>query len=338
MSKEIKIIAVDVMGGDFSPKEQIYGIIEALKEYDDIRILAVGNKDNINDILRVENVDLSRVEIIHTEEVIEMTDSPVISIKRKKDSSMVKAIQLVKEKKACACISSGNTGALLAASQGYLKRLNGVKRPPLAPIIPTRKGPAILVDCGANIDSRPEHLVNYAILGSIFIGNLYGIKNPRVAIVNVGVEEEKGNKLVKETYPLLKELKCINFVGSVEAKEIFSGEFDVIVCDAFVGNVILKLTEGILTIGKDLLKEVIYTSMKTKMAGMIIKDTVKKKFANFDVSQYGGAMLIGLDGLVVKCHGSAKRNEIKNAIGQAYDFVDKQIVSKISEKMEEVWN
>lgn len=338
MEKKLFKIAVDVMGADYSPKEQVLGIVDAINEFDEVEILAVGDENQINSILEKEVFDRNRLSIMHTDEYIEMTDSPAYAIKKKKNSSMIKAIQEVKLKNAVGAISAGNSGALLVAAQAYLKRIKGIKRPPLAPIIPTQKGAAVLVDCGANVDARAEHLLDFAILGSSLIGSMYGIEKPKVAIVNIGIEEEKGNALVKEAYPLLKGCKGINFIGSIEARDIFSGEADVIVCDAFVGNVILKLSEGILTMGKGIFKEIIYSSIGTKLGALLLKSKAKNTLRKFDTSKVSGALLLGLEGYVVKCHGNSKRRDIKNAVRQILEYNKVDLNNKIIAKVEEIWN
>lgn len=328
-------IAVDVMGGDFAPKAALEGIIEAIDKHAQLYVIAVGDEDAIKRFLIDKAYDEKRLKIYHTDEVIETAEQPVSAVKAKRNSSLVRAVRLVKEGEADGALSAGNSGALLVAAQAYLKRIKGVKRTPLAPVIPTLKGPGILVDCGANIDARPEHLLTFAKLGSIYLENVCSIKNPKVAIVNIGAEEEKGNKLVKETFPLLRECKEINFIGSIEAREILSGYADVIVCDAFVGNVILKLTEGILNIGKDMLKETIMSSIKTKIGALLLKNKLKQSMTPFDVSRYGGAPLLGLSGLVVKCHGNAKKKEFYNSLTQSLDFVKLGINDIIKTHMEE---
>ena len=256
-----------------------------------------------------------------------------MAVRRKKDSSLVKALTMVKEKKADAFVSAGSSGAILVGGQVIVGRLKGVERPPMAPLIPTAKGVTLIVDSGANVDSRPSFLVQWAKMGSIYMENILGIKKPKVAIVNVGVEEEKGNQLVKETYPLLKECKDINFIGSIEARDIPNGDADVIVCDAFVGNVILKLYEGL---GKTLISKVkgaFMTSLKTKIGALLVKDAIKDTMKSFDATEYGGAPLIGLNGLVVKTHGNAKAKEIKNSIIQCKKFNESNITQKITDSI-----
>ena len=266
-------------------------------------------------------------------DVIETGEAPVMAVRRKKDSSLVKALTMVKEKKADAFVSAGSSGAILVGGQVIVGRLKGVERPPMAPLIPTAKGVSLIVDSGANVDSRATFLVQWAKMGSIYMENVLGIKNPKVAIVNVGVEEEKGNQLVKEAYPMLKECKDINFVGSIEARDIPNGNADVIVCDAFVGNVILKLYEGL---GKTLIGKVkgaMMSSLKTKIGALLIKGALKDTMKSFDATEYGGAPLIGLNGLVVKTHGNAKAKEIKNSLIQCKKFKESNISEKIMESI-----
>lgn len=263
-----------------------------------------------------------------------------MAIRRKKDSSMVRALTMVKEKKADAFVSAGSSGAILVGGQVIVGRIRGVERPPMAPLIPTAKGVSILVDSGANVDSRPSFLVQWAKMGSIYMENIMGIKNPKVAIVNVGLEEEKGNQLVKETYPLLKACKDINFIGSIEARNIPNGDADVIVCDAFVGNVILKLYEGTAKMLLSKVKTTLMSSLKTKIGALLIKNSLSDTMKSFDAKQYGGAPLIGLNGLVVKTHGNAKAMEVKNSLLQCVKFqrekVNEKIIASISaEKLDE---
>ena len=264
-------------------------------------------------------------------EVIETGEPPVNAIRGKKDSSMVVALNMVRRQEADAIVSSGSTGALLVGGQVLVGRLKGVERPPLAPLIPTAKGVSLLIDCGANVDARSSHLVQFAKMGSIYMEHVVGIRNPKVAIVNIGAEEEKGNALVKETYPLLKACRNINFIGSIEAREIPEGKADVIVCEAFVGNVILKLYEGVgaTLIGK--VKSGMMSSLRSKIGALLVKPALKATLKDFDASQYGGAPLLGLKGLVVKTHGSSKAVEFKNSILQCIQFKQQQINEKIKE-------
>lgn len=326
-------VAVDAMGGDNAPVEIVKGACDALNESKRIKVVLVGKEDVIRSELQKYSYDAERMEIVDATEVIETAEPPVLAIRKKKDSSIVKALHLVKEGKCDAFVSAGSSGAVLVGGQLIVGRIRGIERPPLAPLIPTDKGAALLIDCGANVDARPSHLVQFAKMGSIYMENVVGIKNPRVAIVNIGAEEEKGNALVKETFPLLKNCPEINFIGSIEARDIPSGYADVIVCEAFVGNVILKLYEGV---GGTLLKRIkktMMSSLKTKIGALLIKDALKTTLKDFDLSQYGGAPLLGCNGLVVKTHGSSKANEIKNSILQCVSFKEQGINEKIRDNV-----
>ena len=329
-------VALDAMGGDNAPGEIIAGALDALNERNDIDIMLVGKPDVIEAELKSRNVsDRSHIEVVPASEVIEMAEPPVAAIKHKKDSSIVVGLKLIKEGKADAFVSAGSSGAILAGGQFIAGRIRGIKRTPLAPIIPTENGIALLVDCGANVDARPEHLVQFAQMGSIYMEHAIGIKNPRVAIVNIGAEEEKGNALVKETFPLLKEAKGINFIGSIEAREIPHGGADVIVCEAFVGNVILKLYEGLAATLISTIKKGLMSSLISKIGAAMAKPALKKTLKSFDATRYGGAPLLGLNGLVVKTHGSAKAVEVKNSIIQCVTFKEQDIKGKITANLVE---
>ena len=332
MQKTITI-AVDAMGGDNAPNEIIKGAVQAVQDKNDIKVLLIGKQDVIQNELSGYNYDNARIEIVHAEDIITNHDAPVMAIRKKKNSSIVVALNLVKDGSADAFVSAGSTGAVLAGSQLILKRVNGVERPPLAPVIPTMNGVSLLVDCGANVDARPTHLVQFAKMGSIYMENVIGIKNPRVAIVNIGAEEEKGNMLVKETFPLLKNCSDINFIGSIEAREIPYGGADVIVCEAFVGNVILKLYEGLGSALISKIKEGLMSTTKSKIGALLCKPALKKTLKNFDSSQYGGAPLLGLNGLVVKTHGNSKSIEVRNAILQCVTFTEQNMNEKIKNNL-----
>ncbi len=326
-------VAVDAMGGDNAPGEIIKGAVEALKEGPAIRVCLVGRQDVIQKELEQYTYPADRVEIVHASEVIETAEPPVNAIRKKKDSSIVRGLGLVKDGTCDAFVSAGSSGAVLAGGQVLVGRLKGVERPPLAPLIPTEKGASLLIDCGANVDARPSHLVQFARMGSIYMENVVGVKNPRVAIVNIGAEEEKGNALVKETFPLLKACTDINFIGSIEARDIPAGYADVVVCDAFVGNVILKLYEGV---GATLIKKVkagMMTSLRSKIGALLVKPALKETLKAFDLEEYGGAPLLGLKGLVVKTHGSSKAVEIKNTILQCAAFKEQDIIGKIQKSI-----
>lgn len=326
-------VAVDAMGGDNAPVEIIKGSIAAVNENDHVKVFLTGKEEEIKRELEKYTYNSEQVEIVNATEVIEMAEPPVMAIRRKKDSSLVKAMYLVKDGTCDAYVSAGSTGATLVGGQVIVGRIKGVERPPLAPLIPTEKGCALLIDCGANVDARPSHLVQFAKMGSVYMENVVGIKNPKVAIVNIGAEEEKGNALVKETFPLLKNCPDINFIGSVEARDIPAGYADVIVCEAFVGNVILKLYEGV---GGTLIKKVkagMMTSLRSKIGALLVKPALKETLKAFDLEQYGGAPMLGLNGLVVKTHGSSKAVEIKNSILQCITFTEQNINQKIKDKI-----
>lgn len=326
-------VAVDAMGGDYAPSEIIKGAIEAAQSKQTIHVLLVGQEELIQKELDRQDYPKDRVSIVPASEVIETEESPVNAIRKKKDSSIVVGMNLVKKQEADAFVSAGSSGAILVGAQVIVGRIKGVERPPLAPLIPTEAGVSLLVDCGANVDARASHLVQFARMGSIYMEHVIGIKNPRVAIVNIGAEEEKGNALVKETFPLLKACKDINFIGSIEAREIPHGGADVIVCEAFVGNVILKLYEGVgaTLIGK--IKGGMMVNLRSKLGALLVKPALKETLKAFDAAQYGGAPLLGLNGLVVKTHGNSKALEVRNSIIQCVTFKEQEINEKIRESL-----
>lgn len=326
---DITRVALDAMGGDHAPAEMVKGAIEAVNKRDDIKILLTGQEALLKKALSEYTYPKDRIEIIPASEVIETAEPPVMAIRRKKDSSIVVAMNLVKKGEADAFVSAGSSGAILVGGQVIVGRIKGVERPPLAPLIPTMKGVSLLIDCGANVDARPAHLVQFAKIGSIYMEHVMGVKNPKVGIVNIGAEEEKGNALVKETFPLLKEEKSINFTGSVEAREIPHGQVDVVVCEAFAGNIILKLYEGVGAVLIKKVKEGMMTSLRSKIGALLIKPALKATLKSFDASEYGGAPLLGLNGLVVKTHGSSKAKEVSNTLAQCVTFKKQKINEKI---------
>lgn len=328
MQEMIKV-AVNAMGGDNAPAEIVKGAIDAVTMRQDIKVYLVGQQDAIKEELEKNSYAGSQIEIVHAEEIIETAEPPVMAIRKKKDSSLVVGMNMVKHQEADAFVSAGSSGAILVGGQVIVGRIKGVERPPLAPLIPTEKGVSLLIDCGANVDARASHLVQFAKMGSIYMENVMGVKNPKVAIVNIGAEEEKGNALVKETFPLLKNCPDINFVGSIEAREIPHGEADVIVCEAFVGNVILKLYEGVGATLISMVKQGMMTTLKSKIGALLVKPALKKTLKSFDASEYGGAPLLGLNGLVVKTHGSSKAKEVCTSIIQCVTFKEQEINEKI---------
>ena len=329
-------VAVDAMGGDNAPEEIVKGAVEAVKEKDNITVILTGQEDRIKkELAKYTGYPEDRIRIVNATQVIGMAEPPVAAIRSKKDSSIVVGMYLVRHGEADAFVSSGSTGAVLVGGQLIIGRIRGIERAPLAPLIPTRKGVCLLIDCGANVDARPSHLVQFAQMGSIYMENIVGVKNPRVAILSNGAEEDKGNALVKETFPLLKNLDGINFTGAIESREIPAGGADVIVCEAFTGNAVLKMYEGTAKVLMSVMKETMMSSLKTKIGALLIKSALKNSLKTFDASNHGGAPLLGLKGLVVKGHGSAKAVEVKNTILQAEQFSAMKINEKIAARLQE---
>lgn len=331
MSEELTVVAVDAMGGDNAPGELVKGAVNAVKDEDNIKVILVGKEDAIKKELGKYEYDENKIEIRNATEIIATDEVPTIAVRRKKDSSLVVAMKMVKQGEADAVVSAGSSGAILVGGQAIVGRIKGIDRPPLAPLIPTSDGVALLIDCGANVDARSSHLVQFAQLGSIYMEYVMGVKNPRVGLLNIGAEEEKGNSLTKETYPLLKELDNINFIGNVEAREIPEGAADVIVCDAFAGNCILKFYEGVGNMLKAKLTSVYKKSAKNGMGYLMVKKDLNKTLKAFKTDEYGGAPLLGLNGLVVKTHGSAKAIEVCTSIKQCVTFKQQHIKDRVTE-------
>lgn len=329
--KERTIVALDAMGGDHAPVEMVKGAVKAVQERTELIVKLVGDEAILQQELLKYSYPKDQIEVIHASQKIDTAEAPVAAIRGKKDSSMVVGLNLVKNQQAHGFVSAGNSGAILVGGQLIVGRIKGVERPPLAPLLPTNKGVSLLVDCGANVDARPSHLVQFAKMGSIYMENVIGKKNPTVAIVNIGAEEEKGNQLVKETFPLLKECKDINFIGSIEAREIPKGYADIVLCEAFVGNVILKLYEGVGGTLIGMIKEGLMSSVRSKIGALLVKPALKKTLSSFDATQYGGAPLLGLKGLVVKTHGNATELEVKNSLIQCITFNEQNISNKIKD-------
>ncbi len=326
-------VALDAMGGDNAPAEIVRGAVDAISGRDDIKIFLVGQEDVVAKELSQYSFPKERIEVVDAPEVIEMAEPPVEAIRKKKQSSIVVGMNMVKNREADAFVSAGSSGAILVGGQVIVGRIKGIQRPPLAPLIPTEKGVSLLIDCGANVDARADHLVQFAKMGSIYMEHVLGVKKPKVAIVNIGAEDEKGNALVKETLPMLRECTGINFVGSIEARDIPKGDVDVIVCEAFVGNVILKLYEGLSSTLIGVIKKGLMSTLKSKIGAALALPALKKTLKAFDASEYGGAPLLGLNGLVVKTHGSSKAKEITNAIYQCVAFKENAINDKIKENI-----
>jgi glycerol-3-phosphate acyltransferase PlsX len=333
MMAEKCVVAVDAMGGDLAPLEIVKGAVEAVNENPDIRVILSGREEAVKAELAKYQYNAEQVEVVDAPEIIETGEPPVMAIMKKRRSSLVVAMNLVKDGKCDALVSAGSTGATLVGGQVIVGRLKGVDRPPLAPLMPTEKGCTLLIDCGANVDARPNHLVQFAKIGSIYMENVVGVSRPKVALVNIGTEEEKGNALVKETYPLLKNCPDINFIGNIEARDITAGVADVVVCEAFVGNIILKMYEGVAVTLQRVIKQGIMATPVSKIGGLLIRSSVKNALKPYHIEKYGGAPLLGCKGLVVKTHGNARAVEVKNSILQCERFKSMKINDKIVEML-----
>lgn len=325
------IIAVDAMGGDNAPGAVIKGCVEALGQ-EGIKLLLVGDESVINNELSKYQYDKGKIETIHASEVITNEESPTAAIRQKKDSSIVIGLNLLKQGKAGSFVSAGCTGALLTGATVIVGRIKGIERPALATLMANEKGYTFFIDVGANVDCKPNYLLQFAKMGSVYMENIAGVKNPRVGLVNIGAEKEKGDSLTKEAYELL-EASGLNFIGNAEARDIPGGIVDVAVCDGFVGNVILKYSEGFSKSILSMIKEELMSTTMTKVGAFFAKSAFKNLKKRFDPSEIGGAPFLGLKGLVVKAHGSSDARAIKNAINQCSIFTEKDIVKKIEEKI-----
>ncbi|WP_100010994.1 phosphate acyltransferase PlsX [Lentibacillus sediminis] len=323
-------LAIDAMGGDHAPKEIVSGAMDALDQIKGLTVTLVGDEKQMKPYVSHSE----RVEIIHTDEVITSEDEPVRAVRRKKNASLVLMAEEVKQGKADACISAGNTGALMSAGLFVVGRIPGIDRPALSPTLPTIDGKGfLLLDVGANVDAKPEHLLQYAVMGSIYTEKVRGISNPTVGLLNIGTEDGKGNELTKKTFALLQQAP-VNFAGNVEARDILSGTADVVVTDGFSGNIALKTIEGTAMTMFSMLKETFMSSMKTKLAAGMVKSDLKNLKQKLDYSEYGGAGLFGLAAPVIKAHGSSNRRAVLNAIKQAKHMVDYRVTDTIRNTVE----
>lgn len=323
-------IVIDGMGGDNAPKSNVEGAVNAIKEYG-VNLIITGDKKILEKEFSKYDFDRDKLEIVHTTEIIENEDKPVKAIRNKKDSSMVVALRLVKEGKADAIISAGNTGALLAGGLFVVGRIKGIDRPCLCPAIPNiNQGMTIIADGGANSDCKSRNLIDFAAMSNIYSKKVLGINNPKIGLANIGSEEGKGNDLVKKAYEELKNID-INFIGNIEARDIINGYTDIIVCDGFTGNILLKSAEGVAMSVMKLIKETLLSSTKGKIGAMFIKDDLKKLKTYMDYSEYGGAPLLGVNGGIIKAHGSSNSTAIKNAINQGIKFAKGNVVEDIKE-------
>jgi glycerol-3-phosphate acyltransferase PlsX len=332
-------IALDAMGGDYAPKSNIEGAIQFLKENKNgVGIYLVGNREILEKELKKYNIPNGLpLEIVHAEEVIEMDEPPSIAVRKKRKSSMYIAGKLVREGKAQAFVSAGNTGAAMAVSKFIVGAAEGIERPGIAVAFPTKKGkPTILIDVGANVDCKPTHLVYFAIMGHTYAKEMLKISdNPKIGILSIGEEEGKGNDLVKETYPLLKKTK-LNFIGNAEGRDIFTGEFDVIVCDGFVGNVVLKTSESLGHIILEMIKEEVKKSFISKLGALLMLPALKRFKKKADFAEYGGAPLLGTKGTCIITHGRADGKAIKNALKVASEFEKQHFNETLKQNIKEL--
>ncbi|MFA5014491.1 MAG: phosphate acyltransferase PlsX [Actinomycetota bacterium] len=328
-------IIIDAMGGDFAPEEIVKGSVEARKDYG-AKIKLVGNPDKIKKAAISGSLDLDGIEIVPSSQEVGMCEFPSEVLKKKKDSSIFIGSQLVSQGKGNVFISAGNTGAVMACSLFNMKRIENVYRPAIAVVIPLGDKKFVLIDAGANADCKPPYLKQFAIMGKIYSENILGIKNPKVALVNIGEEEKKGNELSVESYKLLKDYPGINFIGNIEGRELFEGRTDVAVCDGFVGNVILKLVEGMANFFFGEIKNILKSGTMAKLSALVLKGSLVNMKKRFDYEEYGGAQLLGLNGLVIIAHGSSKSRAIKSAVRAATESLKNNLTSKISEEINNI--
>ncbi|WP_221564200.1 phosphate acyltransferase PlsX [Alkalihalobacillus sp. TS-13] len=322
-------IAIDAMGGDNAPEQIVLGAIEAVNQYTDLEVTLVGDENEIEKYL----IESDRISILHTPEKITSEDEPVRAVRRKKQASMVLSAVEIKDGRADACISAGNTGALMTTGLLHVGRIPGIDRPALSPTLPTLDGQGfVLLDVGSNMDAKPDHIFQYALMGSVYSQKVRGLGKPRVGLLNVGTEDGKGNELSKQTFQLLKETDLVHFVGNVESRDLLEGVADVVVCDGFSGNLVLKTIEGTAMSMFKMLKEQLMSSVKSKLAAAVLKPEFKLIKEKLDYSEYGGAALFGLRAPVIKAHGSSDANAVLNAIRQARHMVEHDMVAIITEK------
>lgn len=325
-------IALDGMGGDFAPKEAVHGAVLAVKEYG-VHVTITGPMEKIQEELDQYEYDKSRIDILDAREVITLNESPVMAIRRKKDSSLRKAMDLVKEGKADAVVSAGSTGAILAGGLLVVGRIKGVDRAALGALMPGKNGHFMVIDLGANADVKPQNLVEFAKMGTVYFKALKDTSNPKVGLINIGAEEEKGNELTKAAYGLLKEEESINFIGNVEPRDITSGDVEILVCDGFTGNVVLKMYEGVVKNLMSMIKEAMMSTTKGKIGGLLVKPSLKEFMLKNDYKEEGGAVLLGVDGIVVKAHGTSDARAFKNAVRQAKSFYDRKYLEHFKENL-----
>ena len=325
------VIALDAMGGDHAPDAIVEGAVRALRKYDDIRILLAGPEEKLQEMTASAGDVKDRIEIVNATQVIEMDEAPMMAVRAKKDSSLVVAMNAVREGRAGAVVSAGSTGALLAGGMFKIGRIAGIERPALAPVLPGLKKNFMLIDSGANVDCQPRYLLQFGLMGSVYMKSVLDVKDPQVGLVNIGSEAEKGNKLTKETYAMMQQQSGYCFAGNCEARDIFTGNYDVVVADGFDGNIILKHTEGLAKALFTMIKDELMASLGTKIGAMLAKPAFRKVKRRMDYNAVGGAPLLGVNGAVVKAHGSSGAEAIENAIRQARRMLEGDVVGKIRE-------
>jgi len=328
-------IVLDAMGGDYAPLETVKGAVMALKEIEKLEIILVGNEFKIKEELNKYNYNKEKLEIIHTDEIIDMDEkmSPAMAVRKKKNASMNIALQLVKDGKANACVSAGNTGALMSASLFKLGRVEGVLRPAITTVFPNKKGNMVVLDVGANADCKPEYIEQFALMGSLYAESVLKKEKPTIGILNIGEEEGKGNELINESYDLLRKNKNINFIGNIEPNEMFEGKADVIVTDGFTGNIVLKTGEGIAKFIFDIIKESIKSRFLNKIGAYLMKPVFMALKKKMDSSEYGGALFLGLEGISIKSHGGSDAKAIKNGIKTAHYFAENDFIENLKKIM-----
>ncbi|OFI07693.1 phosphate acyltransferase [Clostridium acetireducens DSM 10703] len=330
-------VAVDGMGGDFAPDAVIDGCIQAINESNNLSIILTGPEKVLKYKLSKYKYNKDRIEVLDAEEVINTNEPPVMAVRRKKNSSLVKALNCVKDGKAQAIVSAGSTGALMAGATFIIGRIKGIDRVALAPVMPGKDGVFMVIDSGANVDCKSSYLVQFALMGKIYFENILKITNPTVGLVNIGVEEEKGNELTKEVYKLLKDSN-FNFVGNIEPRDVVNGDVNILVCDGFIGNTILKMYEGVASNIFQMLKQEIMCSFKTKVGGVLLKPVFNKFKKKFDYAEYGGSAFLGAKGICIKAHGSSNAKAFKNAIKQAINCYENKIIDNIVEELSKINN
>lgn len=328
-------IVVDGMGGDFAPAAAVGGAVAALEEHD-MQIVITGRHEEVMRELQKYTYDKNKISIVDSREIIDTNEPPVMAVRKKKDSSLVKALNIVSRGEAEAVVSAGSTGALMTGATLIVGRIRGIDRVALAPIMPGRNGNFMVIDSGANVDCKPQYLLQFAMMGKIYFENVLKINNPSVGLVNIGIEEEKGNELTKAAYKLLKDVN-LNFVGNVEPRDISDGNVDILVCDGFVGNTVLKMYEGVSLNVAGMLKEEIMKSYSAKIGALLMKNTFKKFKTKFDYSEYGGSAFLGSKGVCVKAHGSSNVKAFKNAIFQAEQCIENSVIDKIKSEIESLF-